>query len=494
MEVDASAMTPELQALSQSGQEAFDVVLQDSSTLQALEIVRRVSNKRLVCRGIWHHQPIYAKLFIGEDAKRYALRDKQGVECLAQAHIATPALLYSGSADIAEVLIFHAIENSRNAEIVYYDALNQEVRFQLATKIVCEIAKHHNQNLLQTDLYLKNFLVQGEKIYTLDGDGIHKYTRLSQQQALENLCVLLSKFDVLEIESWLPGLLKTYAEARAWQVAPDAELIKKMTNAHRQKAASHYADKKVFRQCADVAVFKDSQVFTAISSEFLDMDLPKTSQNADSLFTSQNLLKNGNTCTVARVEINHRSIVIKRYNIKSIWHGVNRAFRQTRAAASWANAHRLQLLGVPTAKPVALIEERYLSLGKFGLKGKAYFLCEYIDAPDAAQFFAAGAGKADRAETIKNIITLFYRLYLLRISHGDTKATNVKIVNHQPVLIDLDSMTQHAYASSALKAHARDLHRFMRNWQGDQALYNAFIKTFKVIYADHTPLETAGIL
>lgn len=489
MEVNANAMMPNLQALSKSGQETFDVVLQDSSNnLQVLEVVRRVPNKRLVCKGVWSKQSVYAKLFISKDAKRHAARDQQGVRYLAEANIATPVLLYSGSADIAEVLIFHAIENSQNAEIIYCNSLNQEVRFQLAAKIVSEVAKHHKENLLQTDLYLKNFLVEGEKIYTLDGDGIRKYARLSQQQALKNLCVLLSKFDVLEIENWLPGLLKTYAEARGWQMAPDAELIKKMTNAHRQKAASNYADKKVFRQCTDVTVFSNSKIFTAISSDFLDLNLPQTSQKLDSLVTSQNLLKNGNTCTVAKVEIHHRPIVIKRYNIKSFWHGVSRALRQTRAAASWANAHRLKLLDIATANPIALIEER-----KFGLRGRAYFLCEYIDAPDAAQFFAECTDKNARSEAVKNIATLFYRLYLLRISHGDTKASNIKIVDNKPVLIDLDSMVQHNFSFTALKAHARDLRRFMQNWKQAPAMYNAFVKAFKVVYADNTALKLAKI-
>ena len=466
------------------------LLLYQVAPLEIDAIVRELPNKRDVYKGRWAGQSVYAKKFFGVQAVKYARRDATGVTYLQAANILTPPLLFQGKTQDAQahVLIFSEIADAQNAEQVYQHA-NFEQRSQLAKALVSAVAQHHNVNLMQTDLYLKNFLVQGEKIYTLDGDGIRKYVRLSQQQALKNLCVLLSKFDVLEIESGHHDLLKAYAEARGWQMAPDAELIKKMTNAHRQKVASNYADKKVFRQCTDVAVYKDSQVFAAVSSDFLDLDLPKVFQKIDCLFTPQNLLKNGNTCTVAKVEINNQSIVIKRYNIKNFWHGVSRALRQTRAAVSWANAHRLQLLGIPTAKPVALIEER-----KFGLRGRAYFLCEYIDAPDAAQFFAAGAGKVSRAETIKNIITLFYKFYLLKISHGDTKATNIKIVNHQPVLIDLDSMTQHAFASFALKAHVRDLRRFMRNWQDDQALYNAFIKTFKVVYADHTPLKMAGIL
>lgn len=452
-------------------------------------IVRAVPNKREVYKGHWEGQSAYAKKFFGEQAAKYAQRDASGVAHLQAANILTPPLLYQGKTqDVqAHVLIFSEIADAQNAEQVYQLA-NFEQRSQLAKALVLAVAQHHNANLIQTDLYLKNFLVQGEKIYTLDGDGIRKYARLSQQQALENLCVLLSKFDVLEIESWLPGLLKTYAEARAWQAAPDAELIKKMTDALRQKAASNYADKKVFRQCTDVAVSSNSKIFTAISSDFLDLDLPQTFQKLDSLVTSKNLLKNGNTCTVARVEIHHRPIVIKRYNIKSFWHGVSRAPRQTRAAASWANAHRLKLLGIPTANPVALIEER-----KFGLRGRAYFLCEYIDAPDAAQFFAECTDKNARSEAVKNIATLFYRLYLLRISHGDTKASNIKIVDNKPVLIDLDSMVQHNFSFTALKAHARDLRRFMQNWKQAPAMYNAFVKAFKVVYADNAALKLAKI-
>ena len=61
------------------------------------------------------------------------------------------------------------------------------------------------------------------------------------------------------------------------------------------------------------------------------------------------------------------------------------------------------------------------------------------------------------------------------------------------VLIDLDSMQQHRFDAFALTAHVRDLRRFMQNWQDDNALYNAFVETFRVIYEDFEPLEKSGI-
>ena len=100
-----------------------------------------------------------------------------------------------------------------------------------------------------------------------------------------------------------------------------------------------------------------------------------------------------------------------------------------------------------------------------------------------------------RAEAVKQAIQLFYRLYLLKISHGDMKATNIKVLaDGQSLLIDLDSMQQHKRDASAQKAHVRDIKRFMQNWKDTPSLYNAFVKVFKVVYADHAPLQAAQIL
>jgi tRNA A-37 threonylcarbamoyl transferase component Bud32 len=467
------------------GKLALSLTLSDESSLICDEVVRVIPNKRLVFKGIWQQKVVYAKLFIDARAAHYFARDLSGVTHLFATKIATPALLFQGQTkDGAYVLVFEAVANSLNAEQVWQKSA-AKARFNLAKNLVTEIAKHHNAGLLQTDLYLKNFLVTDDKIYTLDGDGIRKFTRLSQQQVLQNLSVLLSKFDVLEVKIWQADLLKIYAAKRSLVALPDAGLIKKMTNAHRQKIASNYADKKVFRQCTDVKKYalEGSWILASSDSENIDF-----SGNLDALLTPHNLLKDGNTCTVALVEMGGKKIVIKRYNIKNFWHGLSRAFRQTRAAISWANAHRLKLLDIATANPIALIENR-----NFGLKGKAYFLAENIDAPDVAQFFAKTRGKTQRAEAVKNIVMLFYKLYLLQISHGDMKATNIKMVGNLPVLIDLDSMQQHHFDAFALSVHVRDLCRFMQNWQDDNALYNAFVGTFNVIYEDLEPLEKAGI-
>ncbi|MGQ0442956.1 MAG: lipopolysaccharide kinase InaA family protein [Methylophilaceae bacterium] len=480
------------QILARYGFEAGTLVMSDGLVLSRLQPVRHVPNRRCVCHAIWQDQPVYAKLFFGKKAKHYALRDVVGVGYLQQAKIATPEILYHGNVPRSEcyVVLFEAIA-AENAED-RWQRLNELAQFNLAQNLVLTVAQHHNAGLIQTDMYLKNFLVQprgqakGELIWTLDGDGVRQFSVVSRQNALANLSVLLSKFDALMLENWLQKLLNIYAQARCWRINPDLIDMKSSINAYRRKLASAYAEKKVFRQCTDVQIIASREVFTAIATDYLVVALPQTPNQAEVYFISEHLIKKGNTCTVVAATLDTQKLIIKRYNIKSFWHGLNRAFRKTRAAISWANAHRLKLLGIATAAPIALIESR-----NWGLQGKAYFLAECVEAPDVAAFFMQTRDKVKRAAAVKQIVTLCYRLYLHQISHGDMKASNIKLLEGKPVLIDLDSMQQHHYAWLALRAHVRDLRRLMQNWQDEPALYNAFVKTFKVIYKDNTPLEMA---
>lgn len=486
-------MSVDLNQLSQGRDEVFVLVLDDASRFESQEIVRRVPNKRLVCRGLWNHQSVYAKLFIGKQAKRYAERDLCGVQTLTNAHIATPTLLYAGSiaGDSGEVLIFATVEGGLNAEQVYDNLQDSAQRLQLTKKLVTEVARHHQAGLIQTDLYLKNFLLQGEQIYTLDGDAIRKLPAIfGQHQALKNLALLLSKFDVSDETAWLPELLDDYAKARGWNAAPSIAAMSKRVSAHRHRVVGHYANEKVFRQCSDIQVEKRFDYFIAVTRQYFSEDLRLALNDPDKLLNEPaERLKSGNTCTVSLAEVDSRKVVVKRYNIKSFWHGLNRALRPTRAAVSWANAHRLLMYGIATAPPIALLEKRCGIIRR-----QAYFLAEYVDAPDVAEFFAdANVDAAQKNKIAEHIAQLFHKLYLLKIAHGDFKAGNIKIVAGKPLLIDLDSMREYRCNWLFARRHVRDLRRFMRNWQHDTDVSNMLVAAFLATYKDTRLLSEAGM-
>lgn len=466
------------------------MLLADGSSLSVYEAVRVVPNKRIVCKANWHGRSVYAKLFLGRQSQAYAQRDKRGVDALLKANVPTPSLLAKTSlvSHAVDVLLFEAIEDSLDAQTLYAQSSIQQ-REVLISRLVATVAKQHEAGLMQTDMYLKNFLVQPSTIFSIDGDGIRQSSHLSNRTALKNLSALLSKVDVLELLQCLPSWLEIYANTRGWATPPTCEKMQAFIQHARLRAATRFADQKVFRQCSDVSIKQDGQQFLAIAQAYSVALNSMNARQLDKAIQDGTLLKDGNTCTVSLATIHQTPVVIKRYNIKNVGHRLSRMWRASRAAVSWANAHRLQLLGLPTPQPIALLETRTV-----GLRGKAYFLSEYIQAPDLAESFNAITDKVERAKLVKAVVQLCYRLYLLQISHGDFKATNIKVVAGQPILIDLDSMQQHRWEFFAKRAHVRDLQRLMQNWKHDTSLYNAFIKSFKVVYADHTPLQQANIL
>jgi len=468
--------------------------------LSCLEIVRRIPDRRIVCRGSWGGQPVYAKLFIGKEAGRYAKRDLRGIEALVNAGIATPDLLYAG--EIAnnggEVLVFTAVADSQNAEQAMSNLPTREARFLLAKSLVIEVACHHQAGLIQTDLYLKNFLLQGAKIYTLDGDAIRTMRPFFRRcQALGNLALLLSKFDVVDEMAWLSELLQAYAEERGWDSPINPASMHKRVAARRRKVVRGYADKKVFRQCSDVQIEKSMDSFVAISRQNFSESLRQALHDPEAVLsqpTTQNL-KSGNTCTVGLAEIGiladagGRKMVVKRYNIKSPSHALSRMFRPSRASISWSNAHRLQMYGIATAAPLGIRERR------FGpLRFEAYFFADFIEAPNIGHWLDDENIDWQQKELLAaNVANLMYKLRLLQIAHGDFKGTNIMVVGTRPVLMDLDSLHEYRCKTIFEYRHISDLRRLVLNWQVKPELYALMVNALKMVYGDDPLLARAGL-
>ena len=247
----------------------------------------------------------------------------------------------------------------------------------------------------------------------------------------------------------------------------------------------------MLRNCSDVRVERRARAFIAINRSCDSAALKIALQAPDAMLDagSSVRLKSGNTCTVAAVEVGKQTLVLKRYNIKNFWHGLGRALRPSRAVQSWVNAYKLLLAGVATPLPIAVLEQR-----RWGLRLRAFLLTAYTPGPDAVEFFASNQEHAAlRQQVALAIAQLFYRLYLLRLEHGDFKASNLLIVDGQPLLIDLDSMRQHDSVQHFQARHARDLRRFMHNWSGDDATRLLLSQAFYQIYPEQAVLRLAKI-
>ena len=137
------------------------IALASGTTLEMLDIKRYLPGRRLVGSCLWNGQPVYAKVFWGKDAEKYQQRDQQGIQRLMAAKIATPKLLLAEAGiEGSHVLLLEEIANAENLDTVWntLPGLSTQ-RLLLAKQLVGVVANHHRYGLMQTDLYLKNFIL-----------------------------------------------------------------------------------------------------------------------------------------------------------------------------------------------------------------------------------------------------------------------------------------------------------------------------------------------
>ncbi len=457
-----------------------------SNELVCSMVLRVLPEKRLVCFGEWNGEQVVAKLFLDRHgAKRRCSREKKGVNALRDADVQTPPLLFTGvlQPDGTPILLFRRILDAKNVMDAWEETKDDDRRRELLARLVTVIAHQHEAGIKQDDLHLRNFLLTGRDIYTIDGatiDAGQIGKLLPEAKSLRNLgqvfAQLYPRFDFL-----VPGAFQVYAEKRGWPIRHDlkARLIKEVRN-RRNCRRSDYL-KKVYRECSAFVCQRTWGSFMVCNRDFHNEAMTGFLADPDSMIDERSLLKDGNTSTVALVEVGGHRMAVKRYNIKNTRHAFKRCLRPSRAWVSWRNAHRLSLLGIRTPMPIALLEKRW---GPF--RSKAYFIAEYVEGVDAYHLL-----HSDEAEGIdkENVAKLFGELLRslagAHISHGDFKATNFLVADKELFLVDLDAMREHRFRWRFRLAFGRDCERLMKNWQGMTELTRIFRAQLTALKRNH---------
>ena len=326
-----------------------------------------------------------------------------------------------------------------------------------------EIATQHVLGVVQHDLHLNNFLMTKKKIYTLDGAQVELFPPLlSKKKSMGHLALFLSQLGV-GVEECQENLFHHYANARGWLLKKQDYfdifyLIKKWDGLRWRRY-----EKKIFRDCTHFSRSKNWYANGMLSRRHALPELTAFAADPESIFndTKAEVLKAGRSTTVRKIVLDKKTYVIKRYNLKNMWHRLRRCLRPTRAATCWRLAHKLNLFGVPTAAPVAFIEKNIL-----GFRGKSYSVTEYISSEHVGDYLRRHQADAEKSDAmIQRVAALLKNLAKLEITHGDLKMTNILIDAHDyPVLIDLDGASEHATLSSLKNAWRKDIQRFLRNF------------------------------
>lgn len=279
---------------------------------------------------------------------------------------------------------------------------------------------------------------------------------LSPSAARADLASLLARLPGAWGASW-ETLLPVYAATvgRAFPGATEWPALRAEVDGRRAAHLAAYLAASV-RDGVRFTVHQTATRFCAVLRRQADVLAPLLIA-PDTAIAGVSPFKDGGTTTVARVRVDGRELLLKRYNIKSLRHALGRAWRPSRAWHSWREGLRLQFLGIATPAPLALIEER------FGpLRRRAWLISDFCPGPNLLSHLAAD--REPPVEEARAILRLFAALHRLRISHGDLKATNLLWHAGQVVVIDLDAVVQHRSVVAHTRAWRRDRARLLRNW------------------------------
>jgi hypothetical protein len=443
-----------------------------SAELRLLRLLRVLPGQRYVGLAEWRGRPVLAKLLVGDKAARHFQRERDGAHRLAEQGLVTPALLAEGLIDDeGGWLLFEYLDGAEGLGDAWRAVENQPLlsadqQAVLADALV-SIAQMHAKGLWQADLHLDNLLRHSGQLFVIDGDGVQVETAgqpLSRGKVLENLGVFFAQLPA-ELAPFIEELLVHYLLANGEHALPLEALLKEVDKVRKWRLRDYL--RKIARDCSLFAA-KIGAFGLQVVRRDSQAELQPLLNNLDLLTEQGHIYKTGGAATVARVQLQGRPLVVKRYNVKSVAHWLKRFWRPSRAWHSWVEGSRLQLLGIATPQPLAVLERRWC-----WLRGRAYLITEYCGGQDIIARFQAFHDESPPEADLLALDRLFAALLRERISHGDLKGHNLfwdeRLCRWS--LIDLDAMQQHRSARSFAKAYARDRARFLRNWPADSALH-----------------------
>ncbi|MEQ9006205.1 MAG: lipopolysaccharide kinase InaA family protein [Pseudomonadales bacterium] len=422
-------------------------------TITVVEMLRLLPGRRVVARVEWDGEAALLKLFLGRRARRYCRREAAGCARLVRAGVPTPALLGTVEDDDGRSgcgLLFEYLAGARPVTADETGAIAEAAGW---------LGRLHQAGCRHRDLHLDNLLTTATGARVLiDGDPVRRWPwpwPVTAAAGLRNLAVLCAQRPPLADDA-LPAVFQAYAAARGWRdrASPaGVERLRRATARQRQARLRRYL-RKTLRPCSEFHSERTLRRFLTARRDVWP-DLAALAADPEATFRGAQLLKDGNSATVVRARLGDaggRTCVIKRYNVKGPWHRLRRAVKPgARFRLAWLNGHRLWMLGVPTARPLLLLERR---LGP--LHGVAYLVMEDLgDRHLGQEIDEQGLGDERMAELVR----LFRTLQAAGLRHGDTKITNLLVTEAGAALIDLDAM------APSRRGQRRDVARFLANFE-----------------------------
>ena len=436
------------------------------------------------CKGTQALPPLLIKRYTPHShQERDRQREWTNLKKLYALGLTLPPPLFTGQeADGTTIVALRYIKDARTLRDSLFDnspeAASKPQQGHLFRRLLETLGVQHRAGVWQSDPHLENFLWQPPHLYALDAAGFRfhhcpKRLGLNHRTRVHNLAQIFIQVPyTYESELWdaIPAYLQHHPHLSVTRLS---QSLRRRLPLHRKRRLVRYI-KKTQRSCS---AFEHSHFHNR--HLLCDRKLPTTlkthlCRDPDNLIAQGKIIKNGTTATVAEIHSEDgQTYILKRYNPKPVSYRLSHICTHSRARRSWINGNAWRLLGLPTPRPWACVEEKQ---GPFTVRS---FLLTAKDTGKTLLEFARQ--HQHHPQTLYATAVAFTHVWhawrALRAVHGDLKATNILVdPQGQPSFIDLDSF--HFFLPPILyrARFKKDLHRFMQNWHNNPAVAVIFSK------------------
>ncbi|MFC1792551.1 lipopolysaccharide kinase InaA family protein [Planctomycetota bacterium] len=423
-------------------------------------LFRAVPGKRAIYDAMWKDTSVVVKVFSHKfKARLHLKRELKGLNQLKKRGLSSAKSLFSGKTDDGRcVIVLEKIVDSATILEVFNETTEKLKDPDLLVRVCRELAKQNSKGVLQKDLHLGNYLLAGNRIYALDPSQMQFFRRqLPRKSSISQLALLLCSLPTSDIKS-VRVICQEYFKVRGWHFGKSDEAILQKQMAIYRKRGIKRILKKSLRASKRYLKITNKQYSAVFEKGFcLGAEPFNFIGRLDALMDGGQVLKDGNTCYVSRLNWNGKDVVVKRYNNKGFLHSLRHTIKRSRAQRGWLHGHRLGMLNIATPKPLAYIEQR-----RGLLVEKSYLVTQYVEGQRLYEFLRDdNVARKQQLEVMQMIKTMLDKLAKYQITHGDLKHTNILITEIGPVLTDLDGMTVHSWELLYRNRRAKDIERFI---------------------------------
>ena len=203
---------------------------------------------------------------------------------------------------------------------------------------------------------------------------------------------------------------------------------------------------------------------------FFDQGLSEVIADPDKYMSKGEEIKFEKGNHVVAVDLPKHSIFIKKFQVKGIFHYLRKFFSRTRAIRAWEASHWLNIVGIRTITPLAVIETYDVFTTK-----ESYLIT-----------LKQSGKRLDQIEItslLENLIpnrmsALIKRLNWLGFSHGDAKGSNFFFDNKSLIVSDLDDCKKRPFQFILKKKLSKDKKRILKSFESYPRIKESLSRRF----------------